>query len=119
MRIPRFEKAVRFRTFNRTVQAILFVGACLMAYFLSWWRLPTIEELSSLVDNSNSEPSLPSDHPFNNIQSGRYWTTTTVAWLTTQAWYVDFTNGSAGSEDKDPTTYCHWCVRGGYGPDAY
>ena len=83
------------------------------------WRLPTIEELSTLVDSSNNNPSLPINHPFNNIQYDvRYWTKTTVNWVTTYAWAVSFSNGSVNEESKDDSRYC-WCVRGGYGPDAY
>lgn len=42
------------------------------------WRLPTVEELASLVDTSVSgSPKLPSNHPFTNVQSGSYWSSTT------------------------------------------
>src|SRR5437762_1672397 len=39
------------------------------------WRLPTIQELLSLVDPSVAlpGPNLPSGHPFNNVQSSAYW----------------------------------------------
>ena len=43
MRIVRFEKAQRFRVFNRTLQGFLFTSACLMAFFLSWKYLPSID----------------------------------------------------------------------------
>ncbi|MBC8232578.1 DUF1566 domain-containing protein, partial [bacterium] len=33
------------------------------------WRLPTIEELASLVDPSEGPPTLSKDHPFINVQS--------------------------------------------------
>jgi hypothetical protein len=51
------------------------------------WRGPTVDELMTLVDRTQSNPALPSGHPFSNVQSC-YWTTTNnVA--------VDFTTGSA------------------------
>ena len=31
------------------------------------WRLPRVEELSSLIDRSQSNPSLPAHHPFINV----------------------------------------------------
>jgi hypothetical protein len=31
------------------------------------WRLPTVPELTSLVDPSQSNPALPSGHPFNRV----------------------------------------------------
>jgi hypothetical protein len=41
------------------------------------WRLPTIEELASLVD-STQNTSLPSGHPFSsNVQAAEYWSITT------------------------------------------
>ena len=37
------------------------------------WRLPNRKELRSLVDYSNSNPALPTGHPFINVQSSSYW----------------------------------------------
>ena len=42
------------------------------------WRLPNVEELRSLVDNSQYNPSLPQGHPFTNGQSHDYWSSTTT-----------------------------------------
>jgi hypothetical protein len=49
------------------------------------WRLPSVEELSSLIDSRFSNPALPAGHPFTNIQTAdSYWTRTdydpNVAW---------------------------------------
>ena len=43
---------------------------------LKGWRLPTQEELSSLVDPSRSVPALPSGHPFINVKFIHYWSST-------------------------------------------
>ncbi len=37
------------------------------------WRLPNVNELSSLTDYSNYNPALPTGHPFSNVVSDRYW----------------------------------------------
>lgn len=82
------------------------------------WRLPTIEELASLVDTSQSNPALPAGHPFTNVQSNFYWSSTTYASSTSVAWGVDFYSGSVSLSVKGSGYYV-WCVRGGYGHDAY
>jgi hypothetical protein len=43
MRITRFEKAEKFRFFNRSLQVIFFATACFMALFLGWRSLPMID----------------------------------------------------------------------------
>jgi len=82
------------------------------------WRLPTIEELSSLVDNDNSNPALPTGHPFSNVQSSSYWSSTTYVGNTSDAWGVGFATGVVGYVGKGINFYV-WCVRGGHGHDAY
>jgi hypothetical protein len=83
------------------------------------WRLPTIEELASLVDNDNSNPSLPSGHPFSNVSNYYYWSSTTSLFDTTQAWQVGFESGSTMDGYMKEHYYPAWCVRGGHGHDAY
>ena len=43
------------------------------------WRLPTKEELITLLDTSQSDPALPDGHPFENVKTvlNFYWTSTT------------------------------------------
>lgn len=81
------------------------------------WRLPTIEELASLVDTTQSSPALPSGHPFTNVQSNLYWSSTTYVSNTSNAWAMDFVGGIVSSNVKTNTFYV-WCVRGGHGHDG-
>ena len=37
------------------------------------WRLPNVNELKSLTDNSRYSPALPSGHPFTNVSNSYYW----------------------------------------------
>lgn len=43
------------------------------------WRLPNLFELRSLIDYSQYSPALPSKHPFQNVRTSLYWSSTTVA----------------------------------------
>jgi len=84
------------------------------------WRLPTVEELKSLVDRTQSNPALPSGHPFTNVQSNIYWSSTTVNHSAANyAWVVHFNDGNVLNyyTHKDNNHYV-WCVRGGHGHDA-
>lgn len=77
------------------------------------WRLPSVEELSSLVDPAQSiPPALPVGHPFTNPYPSKYWSSTTDADNPYNAWYVNIYNGYVYYHDKSNDNYV-WCVRGG------
>jgi hypothetical protein len=79
------------------------------------WRLPSINELASLTDPSVASPgpAMPAGHPFTNVQSGGYWSTTTLAGFATYAWFVNFFDrGVVLAFDKADALFV-WCVRGG------
>jgi hypothetical protein len=81
------------------------------------WRLPTVDELASLVDISQSNPALPSGHPFINVQSSDYWSASTDTYYPASAWRVGFTSGLVAPNAKIVNDYV-WCVRGGQGYDG-
>jgi hypothetical protein len=84
------------------------------------WRLPTVEELASLVDLSViGSPKLPSGSPFTNVPLGSFWSTTTATINADIAWIVDMNNGGLYNGYYKTSTYNVWCVRGGQGYDAY
>jgi hypothetical protein len=80
------------------------------------WRLPTIEQLASLVDTSVAgSPKLPSGNPFNNVQGGVGYYYYAVGG------YVNFHTGTVivttdiGCTDGSCGNTFQWCVRSGYG----
>jgi hypothetical protein len=83
------------------------------------WRVPTIQDLTSLVDPSTTNPSLPNNHPFENV-GGVVWTATTNAANSNEAWEVNFITGNTDVLSKLSTIPSAWCVRGetGSGVDA-
>jgi Protein of unknown function (DUF1566) len=77
------------------------------------WRLPSVIELSSLVYPATiSNPTLPTGHPFTNVQTAIYWSATTEAENVTFAWVVAFSDGTVGVGNKTSERFQVWCVRG-------
>jgi hypothetical protein len=76
------------------------------------WRLPNIVELESLVDLSQDNPPLPADHPFSNVQSSLYWSSSTSANITGTAWSLSMVNGYV-YDDYKSTKRLVWPVRDG------
>ena len=80
------------------------------------WRLPTVEELASLVDPSQLNPPLPIGHPFQNVVIGNYYSSTTYEDPSSdRAWYVNMNDGEVDGYYKPNDAYV-WPVRGGSGP---
>lgn len=84
------------------------------------WRLPTVQELASLVDPSvpSPGPALPAGHPFIGVQADFfYWSATASVTSPDFEWGVSFNNGSVTRVSKGLDHHV-WCVRGGPGVDA-
>lgn len=83
------------------------------------WRLPSVEELSSLLDPDNpaGDPDLPAGHPF-DAQPTAYWSGTSDAMNQGFAPVVDFAIGDTASSAKSNNLISTWCVRGGQGIDG-
>jgi hypothetical protein len=90
------------------------------------WRLPTLQELASLVDPAAADTfgrRLPPGHPFIGIEDNYYWSSTTRPPSHGSAGVVRFVAPPAagffplqlaGSEVQ----HFVWCVRGGQGVGA-
>ncbi len=80
------------------------------------WRLPTIVELQSIVDNGKYNPAI--DTVFVNYTSNDYWVSTSYAGdPDTYRWFVNFKNGSTNiyynSHDDNSFSGNVRCVREG------
>jgi hypothetical protein len=94
------------------------------------WRLPTFNELASLVDPAVIDltiPRLQAGHPFLDIQAASYWSATAFADEPGFALVVNFafvagSDAPIGVNDANTSggQYHVWAVRGGSpGPDSY
>jgi hypothetical protein len=77
------------------------------------WRLPNTKEIFSLVDFGNPNFALPVVHPFSNVQSDHYWSSTTKASETGRAWSMSMASGHTYSDFTKGNSYYVWPVRGG------
>jgi hypothetical protein len=77
------------------------------------WRMPSVEELRSLVDQSRYYPALPDGHIFKNVQNDYYWTSTGGFDIVGYVWMIDM---SSGNVRHDYVSFCNfmslWPVRG-------
>ena len=81
------------------------------------WRLPSIVELTSLLDPSvqDSDAMLPVGHPFLNNPSGFYWSSSSDG-ESSKAWHLHLSNGHVHMTSK-ASAFKVWCVRGEGGAD--
>jgi hypothetical protein len=88
------------------------------------WRLPTIQELQSLVHYGYFSPAMSNaagtekwktgtanDDAFTGVQTRYYWSSTSFAYGNSRAWYVYLSSGYTGRNGK-ASTYYVWPVRG-------
>jgi Protein of unknown function (DUF1566) len=79
------------------------------------WRIPAIEELLSVVDPSNTNPTLPTGHPFLNMQLDYfYWSLTLGIPVGTDnnlVWGYNFGNADTSCIVFAETTCYTWLVR--------
>ena len=83
------------------------VGASLAG---TGWRVPTVEELRTIVDPTQGNPSIDSTI-FPSTPADRFWSSSPVARSPSNAWAVFFDSGQAYSFDVSLKS-CVRCVRG-------
>jgi hypothetical protein len=75
------------------------------------WRLPRRRELFSLISHQQINPALPDGHPFSDVFSGYYWTSSACRRLSDQAWYIHLGGGRIYRGRKHGA-YMLWPVAG-------
>lgn len=73
------------------------------------WRVPTVDELQTLLDRTKYDPAMRDEVGFSS--SSYYWSSTTYAGDTSGAWGVHFNYGYVNNYDKTGYGYVR-CVRG-------
>ncbi|MDF2459147.1 MAG: uncharacterized protein K0S79_1563 [Nitrospira sp.] len=73
------------------------------------WRGPSVDELKTLIDPAQRDPALPAGHPFSNIKSEIFWTSTSDPKDDIVAWQVSFFSGEPVTDQKSGTRRM-WCV---------
>ncbi len=108
---------------QRTVNTTTYTWANAITYCedLSYggqtdWRLPTRKELATLPDYGRYSPAIDTTI-FPGTQADDYWSSSSLASNTANAWRVDFDNGYVSSTTKADTDYAR-CVRGETLPDS-
>ena len=73
------------------------------------WRLPTLNELESLVDTSTCDPSLPAGHPFTGVRDA-YWSSTSSAYEPDWSMALYLASGAVGVGQKKGRSFSVWAV---------
>ena len=77
------------------------------------WRLPNVNELVSITDDTTSSPAI--NGAFEHTRNSYYWSATTYAADTAAVWLVNFYSGNVVASYKSHTDYVR-CVRGSVAP---
>ncbi|MDY7030605.1 MAG: DUF1566 domain-containing protein [Thermodesulfobacteriota bacterium] len=81
------------------------------------WRMPTVNELSLIVNSGTDIPAINAGY-FPNTVSSYYWSSTTVVYLTYGAFHVNFIHGFVDVYFKSISYYAR-AVRGGTTTSAF
>jgi hypothetical protein len=76
------------------------------------WRLPTMQDLCTLIDFSRRSPAIADEHLFKDLPSGFHWSATTLDSHSELVWIVYFESGTTCYDDINSWAGHVWPVRG-------
>lgn len=80
------------------------------------WRLPTVQELTTLVNSGVTSGATIEAATFPNQVAAQYWTATVRTEDPTDAWVSDFANGAVGIADKSEAKHLRLVSGGAAAP---
>ena len=95
--ISGFNKSLTFDEAKSACAKLSFAGK-------SDWRMPTVEELRSIVDYTRHDPVWDTD-VFDGKHDNWYWTSTVCSWKKDAAWCVGSNHGGVSNLGKLSRTY--------------
>ena len=103
------ETKVEKRSFN---QSDAYCDNLSLGQYNSGWRLPTVEELSSLIDVSNNNPAIASTFS-NSAYNDAYWTSEAQHLLDSNKWNITFKDGKINLTGTNHASFDQYvrCVR--------
>jgi hypothetical protein len=76
------------------------------------WRLPSMNELCTLIDFSRRNPAIPNGHTFSDFPPGYYWSATALDSHPGMVWIVYMESGTTCYDDIKNHAGHIWPVRG-------
>ncbi|MBF0609072.1 MAG: DUF1566 domain-containing protein [Magnetococcales bacterium] len=102
-----------YKTWQEALGYVASMNTGAGTYGYTDWRLPNINELESLVNAEQANPATwLNSQGFTNVQSYYYWSSTSYADSTSDAWVVGLDGGFVYAGGKSGNGYV-WPVRSG------
>ncbi|KJU86234.1 secreted protein containing DUF1566 [Candidatus Magnetobacterium bavaricum] len=101
------------KTWQQALNYVATMNSGAGTYGHTDWRLPNVNELQSILNAEQTNVATwLNSQGFNNVQSNYYWSSTSNAFDTSEAWVVNMNDGLVYPRNKSFSLYV-WPVRSG------